>query len=174
MMALLAATLALASPTGERVFGNWTVRCDKAVRCQAVALRVAVPDKPTPVAITRDPGPVGAVVITILSKAARGRVSIRIDGKPVAPAILLESGIRLDGAEAEGLARAIANGKRMEVRDYKGKHIVSISLAGASGALRWIDVQQGRAGGLTALVARGPKSATLVPAAGALSKARAP
>jgi hypothetical protein len=59
-------------------------------------------------------------------------------------------------------------GKKMTLTDIAGAEDANISLAGSSAALRFIDAGQGRAGGVTAAVAKGPKPASAVPPVAAL------
>ncbi|MCW3837178.1 DUF1176 domain-containing protein [Sphingomonas canadensis] len=159
-----------APPVPERLFGDWAVTCDNVMRCEAVSLQPAarLGEDHVQVSIGRDPGPAGGLTIDIAPHATPGRAMIEIDGRPMTPAVILETGIHLEGAAAEGLARAMATGKRMTVRDYHEKRVAFISLAGSSAMLRWIDAQQGRSGTLTALVARGTKPVSAVPKAAAL------
>jgi len=58
----------------------------------------------------------------------------------------------------------MVNGKEAALLDPAGKPVARISLKGSSAALRYIDAKQGRAGTVTAAVARGAKPAGVVPA----------
>lgn len=167
MMTLLATALALAGPGVERVFGNWAVACDNVKRCEATMLmpeRWSGDAAPT-FDVAREPGPAGVLSISIapLSKAG-GVTDILIDRRLIGSGVLRDGTISLGGATAEGLARAMASGRVMTLRQRQGV-LATLSLTGASAALRYIDSEQGRAGTLTALVARGPKAAASVPGA---------
>jgi hypothetical protein len=62
----------------------------------------------------------------------------------------------------------MANGKAVVVRDGAGKVLGRISLTGSSASLRFIDAEQGRVGTVSAVVAKGAKPASAVPAAASL------
>ena len=72
----------------------------------------------------------------------------------------------VDGKAAQtpgALVAAMANGRALAALSA-GRVIANVSLQGASAALRYMDVEQGRAGTVTALVAKGLKPARAVPA----------
>lgn len=167
MMFLTAAALAAAGPGTEHVFGNWAVVCDNVKRCQATMLMPESwdGDEAPGFDVERDPGAAGALTIRIspVSKAG-GVTDILIDRRLVGSAVLRDGTMTLSGANAEGLARAMATGHSVTLRQRTGM-IATLSLTGVSAALRYIDAEQGRAGTITALVACGTRSATSVPAA---------
>jgi hypothetical protein len=76
----------------------------------------------------------------------------------------------LTGAKAAAVVAALANGKALSLTDAAGATIAHVSLAGSSAALRFIDAEQGRAGGVTAAVAKGARAAGTVPIALALPR----
>lgn len=168
--------LALAAPADapgtERVFGDWAVACDNVERCQAVAISAAPRgDQATSdLTLTREPGPAGAIRFVFTPKGGSSRViAIHLDGKRIGSVLPHEGTLTLEGAEAEGLARAMAQGQQLSLR-ASGQVLARYSLKGSAAMLRYIDGEQGRAGGVTALVARGPKPAASVPAAQALPR----
>jgi hypothetical protein len=67
----------------------------------------------------------------------------------------------LTPAQGAALLAAIRNGQRLTLAPGRS----DILLTGAAAALRWMDDQQQRAGTVTALVAKGAKPASAVPAA---------
>lgn len=84
----------------------------------------------------------------------------------------------IDYISYEGLARprwkivldgqavsVLRDAKRLKIQDVNGKTFASASLQGLTKTLRYMDEQQGRTGGVTAFVVRGPKAASAVPAA---------
>jgi hypothetical protein len=176
-MAVLAAPLALAGPGPgqERLFGNWAVVCDNVKHCEATAL---MPegwhgDQAPGLDITREAGAAGAVTIALSPSAETyGIVDILIDRKLMSSGPIRDGTITLTGATAEGLARAMAAGRQVTLRAH-GKIVGTLPLAGASAAMRHIDAEQGRAGGVTALVARGKASAAAVPGAKPLPRIQA-
>lgn len=75
---------------------------------------------------------------------------------------------QLDGdglpiASDDGLIDALGEGETAEVLDGKGGVMATISLRGLAAAMRFIDSEQHRTGNVTALIARGPAAAYLVP-----------
>ncbi|MCW3846359.1 DUF1176 domain-containing protein [Sphingomonas sp. LB-2] len=175
MLALAASlmlTAAAPAPGQEKLFGNWAVVCDNVKRCEATALMPESwsGDEAPGLDIARDAGPAGAVTVAISPiREVPGIIDILIDRHMVGSGTMRDGSIHLTGGTAEGIARAFATARQLTLRSH-GKIIATISLTGSSAALRYIDAEQGRAGGVTALVARGPKSAVLVPAAAALPK----
>lgn len=142
----------------QKTFRDWTVGCDNVGRCQADALTPEGADQPAILAsVTRDGGPDGAITVAVLSSEALGvPLSFLVDGRPVGSGGVTEDdATRLRGAAADAIARAIANGRALAVRDAAGHELGTISLAGASAALRYMDAEQGRANTAGALVAKG-------------------
>jgi hypothetical protein len=154
-------------PGVERVFGDWAVTCDNVKRCEAVAISDAPQGdgSASDLVLTREPGAAGGLTIAFTPAATDPRlVTVAIDGRQVGAGYFRNEEVTLAGSEAEGLARAMAAGHVLTLHVGR-KTLARYSLKGASAALRYTDAQQGRAGGITALVARGPKSAAAVPAA---------
>jgi len=121
----------------------------------------------------REAGPAGAVTIAITPVGeAPGLIDILIDRRLMGSGVIRDGSVHLTGATAEGIARAMANARVLTLRARR-RVIATISLGGASAATRYIDSEQGRAGGVTALVAKGPKSAAAVPGAIAVPKVAA-
>lgn len=152
------------APAEPKTFGDWTVACDNGLRCSMASLGPEGGDFPTwTMALTRDAGAAGGYDIELDSLG---------DDKG-APAAIVVAGRRfvvagdgLSGAAAATIAGAMANAPALTLRDAAGATLGTLSLKGASAALRFIDAAQGRAGSVTATVARGP--ATAVPPAPAL------
>lgn len=167
MMILPAAALALAGPGEERAFGDWVVACDNVKRCEAILLMPIDWDGHAAPGfeIVREAGPAGALTMAIspVSKGD-GVTDILIDRRLMGSGVLRDGTIRLNGATAEGIARAMTKGRVMTLRQRRGL-LATLSLTGSSAALRHIDAEQGRAGTLSALVARGPRPTAAVPAA---------
>jgi hypothetical protein len=68
----------------------------------------------------------------------------------------------LTAAQTLALLAVVKDGQRLDLKAH-GKLVAEISLSGSSAILRWVDAYQGRAGGVTALVATGPAPASAVP-----------
>src|SRR3546814_1300664 len=81
---------------------------------------------------------------------------VAVDGAPVGGAFpaVKDGRTTASGNAAAAIAYALANGQRLTVRDPGGAVLATISLAGASASLRYIDAEQHRAGTATAIVAR--------------------
>jgi hypothetical protein len=154
-------------PGGLKTFKDWTVGCDNVLTCTMASLGPEAGDFPViTIAIERDAGPVG-----------EWRVSMQVNetgDKPPAPiaAIAVDNGQTVavhkdavSGAAAATLIAAVANGNAITLRDAGGGTVGTISLAGGSAGLRYIDAMQGRSGTVTAVVAKGAKPADTVPAA---------
>lgn len=154
------AALMLAAPTSDsqatpkpgtlKTFGDWTVGCDNTRVCTMASL---LPDDGAGAGatlnLTRYPGPSGQYQVAPgegVTDAAKHRPATRfvVDGRDV-------------GTDPAALAAAMANGQVLRLSGG------TVSLKGASAALRYIDAMQGRAGTVTATVAKGPAPASTVP-----------
>lgn len=174
---LILATLALAqsAPAPQqgpmKTFGDWVVACDNVKRCEMTSL---LPeggdwaDAGWQMAVTRDAGPAGGWTVELMGEDAPAGLTVHVEGAPAAGAAAMWRGTTFGGADALKLVAALANGKAVVVQDNAGKALARISLSGSSASLRFIDAEQGRAGTVTAVVAKGAKPASLVPAAAAL------
>lgn len=167
-LALLAAAQAAPAPSDVKAYGDWAVACDNLRACEATSLMPGeeLSDDPPQVSIAREGGPAGALSVEIVPSAEyRGAYRIEVDGKPVSSGTLAGPGIVLRGAAAGQFVEAMLKGQAMTTRASDGKVLSQASLKGISASLRYFDAGQGRAGTVTALVAKGPKAATTVPAA---------
>jgi hypothetical protein len=172
MMMVFAAALALAGPGAEKLFGDWAVSCDNVQRCEATVLMPESwsGDKAPGLDFSRDAGPGGTVTLSVSATGElHGIADLLIDGRMVGSGVLRDGSVSLTGGTAEGLARAMASGHALTMRLGR-KTVATLSLRGAAAAMRYIDDKQGRVGGVTALVARGSRSATAVPGAAALPR----
>jgi hypothetical protein len=102
-------------------------------------------------------------------KGVTGPLSLAVDGKAVARTGAPDGSDddfrswTVKPGEVTALLAAIARGEALAVRSGDWT-VVTLSLSGGSAALRWIDDRQKRAGGVTALVAKGAAPASAVPA----------
>ncbi|MBN8809724.1 MULTISPECIES: DUF1176 domain-containing protein [unclassified Sphingomonas] len=179
MLALLAALADDPQPGALKLYGDWAVACDNTHRCEMTSLYP--PDGPSDAdadyqataSLTRAAGPEGSFAVELYpANTVKGRVSVRVDDVPVAsvPANAAGDTVTLAAADSARLAAAMANGKRLTLTDASGKLVARISLAGSSAALRHIDADQGRAGTVTAAVAKGARAASAVPGAPVLPR----
>lgn len=167
LFTLAALALGLTGPGAERLFQDWVVTCDNVARCEASLVRPADTDAGNPhdVLLSREAGPAGTMEIAFTARdRIDGIIDLLIDGRLVGTGMFEKGEIRLKGAAAEGLARAMVNGKRLSLR-FGRRVFATVPLGGSSAMLRYIDAEQGRAGGVTAIAARGTKPASAVPAA---------
>src|SRR4051812_46324502 len=168
ILALLAALAAAAPnaphPQEPRLFKDWTVGCDNARACMAVALQPETedPDQWLTLALERGSAAEAPPRIEIDVEAPAG-AGVYADGRklPVVLGTGKQSGRVISGAEA--LVAALRSAAKLEVRDAAGKRLGTISPAGASAALLYMDDKQGRVGTVTALARPGPKPASAVP-----------
>ena len=141
-------------PGALKTFGDWTVGCDNTLRCELRSLAPETGEPPdVTIAIARAAGP-------------DARSEITLDGYEDAELDLAADGRRLTGTDTGSPDRAVAamaNARTLTAM-IGDRTVASISLKGASAALRYVDAVQGRAGTVTALVARGLKPANRVPA----------
>ncbi|KQM97661.1 DUF1176 domain-containing protein [Sphingomonas sp. Leaf25] len=146
------------APGGLKTFTDWTVGCDNGATCQANALmNEDAPAPPVLLSIERAAGPDGAIRVRVQSEGEpRLPLTITVDDVAV-----VRGGARAGeftqwtGAPAATIARVIAGGRSAAITGGDGRAIGTLSLTGASAALRWADAQQGRAGTTGALVAKG-------------------
>lgn len=160
-----AATLPhIVAPAKLSTFKNWTVGCDNALACQAVALLPDdAPDRSLSIVLTREAGVSGTLKIELSNFVSKsGGYRLIIDGRVAsAGAIVTDSGsIEITGAPAVRVARAFAKGKSLRLLDSAGAELGTASLSGATAALRFIDSAQGRAGSKGAIIATSRKKAT--------------
>ncbi|WP_066656318.1 MULTISPECIES: DUF1176 domain-containing protein [unclassified Sphingomonas] len=167
---LILAALAFAQTAPQlgpmNLYGDWAVACDNVRRCEMTSLQSASAegaDDRWQLSLTRAAGPTGGWVVELFGEDAPVGVTLQVEG-----AAAVWRGERLVGAAAQSLVDAMVNGKALLVRDRSGKAVARVSLAGSSASLRFIDAQQGRAGTVTAAVAKGPRGAATVPAAAPL------
>ncbi|MDQ0248215.1 hypothetical protein J2W22_000262 [Sphingomonas kyeonggiensis] len=168
---LLAAQAAQDGP--EKLYGDWVVACDNLHGCEMTSLLPgdqAMPEEGSgydaTMSVIREAGPAGGFTVEVWpAEKPSGRATLKIDDVTIATAPAGDEAVTFQGADAARIAAAMPNGKALALVDGDGKTVARISLAGSSASLRHIDADQGRAGTVTAVVARGTKPAGAVPAA---------
>lgn len=173
-MMLMAGQAAPAAPKPGAIksFGAWAVACDNVHRCEMTSLwpEDSQPEEGSPydalsVSVVRAAGPTGGWTVEIQLPAKSGTDPLRVtteqglDVRGVARDDLLS----FTGADAAKIVAGMAAGTDLRVGDETSV-IGMVSLKGSSAALRYIDADQGRAGTVTAAVAKGAKPAAAVPA----------
>lgn len=177
---LLALLLAAPAPQDdpEKLYGDWVVACDNLHGCEMTSLEPG--DQPVPeddsawdasMSVRRDAGPAGGFSVEVTTAdGLGGKAVLKIDDVAIATATASDGSVTFRGADASRIVAAMPNGKQVALIGPDGKASARISLAGSSASLRFIDANQGRAGTVTAAVAKGSKAASAVPAAPAPEK----
>ena len=140
---LILAALALAQVAPQqgpmKTFGDWVVACDNVKRCEMTSLQPEGgdwSDAAWQMAVARDAGPTGGWTVEVMGDDAPARLTVHVEGAPVARAAAVWRGDKFSGGEALTLVEALANGKAVVVRDGSGKSLGRISLTGSSASLR--------------------------------------
>lgn len=159
-----------AAATGQRRFRDWLAACDNLGTCHAFG---PASEGTGWVRITMAAGPSAAPAVAfgfwspdgVFSAPLTARVDDAVypaqsaggeDGPPAA---------RIDPGRARALVDAMAQGRTLVLT--AGAESVPVSLSGAAASLLWIDEHQGRLGTTTALIRKGSRPASSVPAAAA-------
>jgi hypothetical protein len=170
---MLALLLLATDPTAPRpgpikTFGDWEVACDNVHRCEMTSLTpeqemVDGTGGEVSLSIVRQPGPAGSFTIEVgVPDSEKGEVSVRVDDQVIGGGDARDGTMTLRGDVAAQIVTAMINGHKASLTDIGGADIGRLSLAGSAAALRFIDSEQGRAGGVTAAVAKGPKPASTI------------
>ncbi|MET0307536.1 MAG: DUF1176 domain-containing protein [Sphingomonas sp.] len=179
MLALLAAAQTAPAAGSIKTFGDWAAACDNVHACEMTSLYPgdgAMPDEGSgydgaAISIVRGAGPAGGFIVEVtIMTHQTGETSVRVDDRVIAGGAPRDDVMRFTGGDAERIVAAMVKGKEMRITDIGDGTIGRISLSGSSAALRFIDAEQGRAGTMTAAVAKGTKPADAVPLAAALPR----
>lgn len=172
MMLMMPAPLAGPVPGPIKTFGDWAVACDNVHRCEMTSLVPGDGSEPAgydeiSFSVEREAGPAGgfAIELQMAEDQDGSKVSIQIDATIIDGAIPKGGLIRFTGPRAAKIVAAMVKGREMNITDSADMMVGRTSLAGSSAALRFIDADQGRAGTVTAAVAKGSNAASAVPAA---------
>lgn len=178
----LCAGVAPAAAAELRDFRDWLIGCDNTLSCTAIGLGPEDGDGNAYIKVFRAGGPAATPEVTVAVYADQGvpknpKLRLRLTGGkgPALPVDTVAAEVAdpyvrasLSGADASAVIAALlpAQGLTVELLDG-GKSLSTspVSLSGSSATLRYMDAEQGRAGGVTALVATGPAKASAVPAA---------
>jgi len=148
-------------------FGTWSVGCDNTLRCAAVS-QLEPRERRTWVVVRRD-GAGGAEPEVMVATSEPLPAALAIDGKPVPvarrqPPLASQNELLVEPRAARALLEQALAGKRLAALDPAGEVIGTVPLLDLADALRAIDEAQHREGTVTALVAKGKKLASAVPA----------
>lgn len=150
-------------PTTLRRFGDWVAGCDNGATCQTGSLAPEDGDPPAlMLSVERAAGPDGTILLRLRGVTLPSLpLTLSIDGEAVARGgTAQDDAIELTGPPAAAVARRMAQARALTVSDAAGARVATLSLHGASAALRWIDAEQGRAGTTGAFVAGGARPDT--------------
>ncbi len=175
--ALLMAPLLMAGAAqardGDAVFKDWWVGCDNVRVCTAYGFPPNEGDGAF-LSLRRDAEAQALPQLEIrigedASKGVSGALTLAVDGQVLARTRAPEGSEddyrswAVTADEAPKVLAAIGQGQTL-VAKAGSRTVATVSLSGASAALRWMDDQQKRAGGVTALIAKGAAPASAVPA----------
>lgn len=174
MLPLLLAMIAAPELSEAKIFGDWAVACDNAKHCEMISLYPG--DGPFPDEsekydgaifwVERAGGPGGGFKVEVdINSDQKGKASIRVDGQVIAGGAPKDNIMVFTGADADRIVEAMIKGRELSVTDIGDGLIGRTTLSGSSAALRFMDAEQGRAGTVTAAVAKGARPASAVPAA---------
>jgi hypothetical protein len=156
-------------PAALKTFADWTVGCDNGRLCHAVGLVPEnAPDDAATMAVTRGPE-AGAVPAIDFQPRDGDAVWVEADGKRLSVRLVQGgNGAQVAPAQVPTVLAALRSARRIKLLDRDGAALGTVSLAGASAALLYMDEGQQRTGTVTALVRPGARSASAVPAPPAL------
>lgn len=168
-------TAATPRPGALKTFGDWAVGCDNVERCTLASLGPQSGDVPSvDLALQRGSTPMAPVTLSLQpidtgNGPTAAPVAVAVDGKRTGGFNTAKDGAAtLTGNAAMTVAMRMINGHRLSILGQDGAVLATLSLSGASAALRYMDTQQGRAGSVSAVVAKGASPAADVPPGPAL------
>ena len=170
-------------PGEQKIFSDWAVACDNIKSCSAQGLMQEEEswESWVSISIDRPGGPDGAARLTAsfgddwpATFPAREMVRFTADdGTAISMTRNQDDPQAWSAPLTAAVADQIRNASWFNLRDADGRVHARGSLVGLSAALRYMDDQQGRAGTVTALIARGDAPASAVAAAPAAPVIRA-
>ncbi|NJC41327.1 hypothetical protein GGQ87_001585 [Brevundimonas alba] len=151
-------------PSASRKFRDWLAVCDNTNECAAFG---PASDQTGWIRVAASPGPNGARSVSLGvwgdTDAKTGAMSVDIDGRRfVARSEQGSDDFRIAPGDAPALIAMIGSGKAMSVGAGDAPRMVSLS--GAAAAMLWIDERQGKLQTPAALVGRGTRPVSAIPA----------
>lgn len=156
---LLLAAATAPQPTTLETFQDWIVGCDNGRACQAVALMPESELEGATLVLTRGPAAAAMPEITV-TVPDKGR-ALGVGKRPVP----FSTTGAVAAKDVPAILDALRRDASLPVLDMAGTRVASISLAGASAALLYIDDRQKRVGTTSALVRKGNAAAVPPPPA---------
>lgn len=147
----------------SRKFRDWLAVCDNTNECVAFG---PASDQTGWIRVGASPGPDGRLTVALGvwgdTSASAGSTSFDIDGRRfTARSEQGSDDFRVAPRDVPAVIAALGGGTTMSVRTAEP---TAVSLSGAAAALLWIDERQGRLGTVAALVRRGTRPASTIPA----------
>lgn len=173
MSLLLLLAAAAPQPAPLRTFTDWTVGCDNGRACHAVGLMPeSLPEDGVTMSIRRGPEAGARAAIAFEPRSGAKAVSVATDGRSLPLRLIVDKdgGLAVAPADAMALIVAMRGAADLQLRKGDGKVVGQVSLRGLTAALLYMDEQQRRVDTATALVRRGPRPASAVPAPPALPR----
>jgi hypothetical protein len=152
-------------PADLKTFRDWVVGCDNGRACAAAGLMPEQDFEAATAGVTRSPDANAAADVWINVVDGTPAAAL-VDGRRFALRAGPDAGYR--AVDPAGLLAALTVGKKAMVVDSAGKPLGTLSTAGVAAALLYMDEKQGRLGNVTALVRKGPASASALPPVPAL------
>lgn len=182
MSAAQAQPASRAKPGEIKIFSDWSVACDNIRRCSSQGLIQESEDWSTwlSVDVVREAGPMAPATLNVSTNewpSSFPTAESVVFATNAGDTIIMQRQkndpqgwtMRLD---ADAVAK-LRNAATLELKGADGRTHAQASLAGLTATLRYMDEQQGRVDGVTALIARGSKPASAVPAAPQIPVVRA-
>ena len=146
----------------QKFYQDWAVACDNRLACEAMALQPEnAPFDRISLTLARA-SITGDIAITLASFDTKSdRYRIMIDGRVSDTGAIINTAsapITITGTDALRLARSLAKGRILKLRDGNDVEIGQVSLKGSRAAFEHIDIVQNRATTKTALANPGKKN----------------
>ena len=150
-------------PSESRAFRDWRAVCDNTNECVAFG---PASDGTGWIRVAASPGPEGRLTVALGvwgdTSASPNAVTFNIDGRSwIARPEQGSDDFRVAARDVPAVIAALGAGSTMTIGTAEP---TAISLSGAAAALLWIDERQGRLGTPAALVRRGSRPASAIPA----------
>lgn len=156
-------------------FGDWAVVCDNVRVCTAMGFgELGEMGSSALLKVSRAAEPEAEATVTLITAGTQAAsLRLAVDGTSpsdlaAVPATPMTDDperriTQLTPAQTRALLAVLANGRTLTLMEGQNP-AATLSLAGSSAALRFMDDRQKRAGSVTALVARGVRPASAIPA----------